>query len=65
MSKQEQFLVTEEGYEGKYVALASFLKRSVVACGDDPKVVAEQAREAGYENPVIFFVPQRDVSLIY
>jgi high-affinity K+ transport system ATPase subunit B len=62
---EQNVLITEEGYEGKFVALPSFLKRTVVASGDDPKTVAQQAREAGYENPVIFFVPHRDVSLVY
>jgi len=61
----DQILVTEPGYEGKYVALPSFLNRIVVASGDDPKTVVEQARKAGYENPVIFFVPRHDVSLVY
>jgi hypothetical protein len=61
----DQTLITEKGYEGKYVALASFLDRAVVAHGDDPKAVVKQAHEAGYENPVIFFVPQHDVSLVY
>ena len=60
-----QILIAEKGYEGKYVALASFLDRAVIAHGDDPKAVMAQARNAGYENPVIFFVPQSDVSLVY
>lgn len=61
----EQTLVIEQGYEGKYVALSSFLDRTVVAYGDDPKVVMEQAHKAGYKGAVIFYVPKRDVSLIY
>lgn len=62
---REQTLIAEQGYEGEYVALPSFWDRSVVAHGSDPKKVVEQAREAGYENPVIFFIPQNDISLVY
>ena len=65
MSEQEQVLITEEGYEGKYVALRSFLDRVVVASGDNPKIVMEQARQKGCTEPVMFFVPERDISLVY
>ena len=61
----EQALITEEGYEGKYVALKSFIDRKVVASGDDPRLVMEQAKKAGHENPVIFFISQPDVSQVY
>ncbi len=60
-----QALINERGYEGKYVALASFLDRVVVASGDDPKAVVLQAQKKGHDDPVIFFVPQLDVSLVY
>lgn len=65
MAEQEQVLITEEGYAGKYVALRSLVDRSVVAFGDDPKTVMEKARQKGCSEPVIFFVPQRGISLVY
>lgn len=65
MSEQERVLLTSEGYEGKYVALRSLLDRTVAACGDDPKIVMEQARRKGLTEPVIFFVPEHDISLVY
>ncbi len=65
MSKEEQVLVTEEGYEGKYVALRSFVDRTVVACGDNPENVMEQARKAGCGEPVIFYVPEHNIILVY
>jgi hypothetical protein len=58
-------LIEESGYEGKFVALPSFLNRVVIASGDDPKEVAEKARKAGHEHPVIFFVTESDISLVY
>ena len=65
MSKKEQVLITDEGYEGKYVALCSPLDRTVVASGDNPKAVMEEARKAGCSEPVIFFVPEPNISLVY
>ena len=65
MSEQEQVLITEEGYEGKYVALRSLVDRTVVASGGNPKTVMEQARQKGCSEPVMFFVPDHNISLVY
>jgi len=65
MAEQERVLITEEGYEGKYVALRSFVDRTVVASGDNPEVVMEQARRKGNSKPVIFYVPEHNISLVY
>ena len=65
MAEQEQVLISEEGYEGKYVALCSFVDRTVVASGDNPKVVMEQARRNGNNEPVIFYIPEHNISLVY
>lgn len=65
MREQQQALITEEGYEGKYVALRSFVDRSVVASGDDPKDVMEKARKAGCGEPVVFYVPEHNITLVY
>ncbi len=65
MAKQEQVLINEDGFEGKYVALRSFTDRTVVASGDNPETVMEQARQAGYSEPVIFYVPEHNITLVY
>jgi hypothetical protein len=65
MSKRHQVLITEEGYEGKYVALRSMSDRTVNASGNDPETVMKDAREQGVDNPVIFFVPSHDITLVY
>jgi len=64
-SERNQVLITEEGYEGKYVALRSMSDRTVVASGDDPETVMREAREQGVTDPVIFFVPSHDIALVY
>jgi hypothetical protein len=65
MAEQEQVLMSEEGYEGKYVALRSLVDRTVVASGDSPAVVMEQAQRKGCSEPVIFYVPEHSISLVY
>ena len=65
MAKREKVLIVEEGYEGKYVALRSAVDRRVIASGDKPEVVMEKARQAGCSEPVIFYVPEHSISLVY
>lgn len=65
MSEQKHVLIAEEGYEGKYVALRSLVDRTVVASGDNPKIVMKKARQKGCTEPVIFFVPEHNISLVY
>jgi len=64
MAEQERVLITEDGYEGKYVALRSLVDRTVVASGDNPENVMEQARQKGCKEPVIFYVPEHNMSLL-
>jgi hypothetical protein len=63
--QKHQILLTDERYEGKYVALRSILDRTVIASGDNPKSVLEQAKKQGAANPVVLFVPQKDITLVY
>ena len=65
MAKQEKVLIVEEGYEGKYVALRSAVDRRVIASGDKPEAVMEKARRGGCNDPVIFYVPEHTISLVY
>lgn len=65
MNERNQVLITEEGYEGKYVVLRSISDRTVVASGNDPETVMQEARKQGIANPVIFFVPSHDITLVY
>ena len=65
MSMPKQVLITEEGYEGKYVAMRSMYDRKVIASGDNPQAVMKQAQKQGVTDPVIFFVPSHDITLVY
>ena len=61
----KQVLITEEGYEGKYVAMRSMFDRTIIASGNDPNAVMKQAHKKGVTDPVIFFVPNHDITLVY
>jgi hypothetical protein len=65
MSMPKQVLITEEGYEGKYVAMRSMSDRTVIASGNDPDAVMKQAHKKGVTDPQIFFVPSRGITLVY
>ncbi len=59
-------LVNEvELYDGKYVATKSFLEKDVVCYGDDPVKVYNEAREAGVDDPVVFYIPEKNLVHIY
>lgn len=60
-----QVLVTDRRYEGKYVAMASFASRKVIASGDNPASVVERAQKKGVTSPVLVFIPKKNVTHIY
>ncbi|MBI5901868.1 MAG: hypothetical protein HZB84_00055 [Deltaproteobacteria bacterium] len=54
-----------ELYDGKYVAIRSFLEKDVFCSGDDPVKVYNSAKEAGIDDPVVFYIPERNLVHIY
>ena len=63
--KEVVLLKDSERYEGKYVAKMSFISENVISSGDDPVKVYEEAKNKGIDEPVIFYVPKKDVAHIY
>jgi len=61
----EHVLVTDDKYDGKFVALRSLVDREVVASGDDPVEVMDAAKRQGVESPVVFHVPDDDMTFVY
>jgi len=58
-------LVKDKKLEGKYIALPSLDDSTIVGVGESPATAYEQARSKGYDNPVITFVPTKDMVQIY
>jgi hypothetical protein len=52
-------------YSGKYIAKESFQSRDVVAWGEDFSQVYILAESKGFKDPVVFYVPHKDMVHIY
>jgi len=61
----EQVLIKENKYNDRYVAIEDFGDSIVIADGKDPKEVYDKAVKKGYSNPVILFIPAKDMVQIY
>ncbi len=53
-----------EKYSGKYVATKTFEDKDVISFGDDPVKVFNEAKKTGDEDPVVFYVPEKDTVYI-
>lgn len=54
-----------EKYSGLFVATLSFTSKDVISSGKDVNSVLEDAKQKGANDPVVFFVPERDMVHIY
>ena len=61
----EKILVTSDEFNGCYVAMVNFDDNTIVGVGDDPEQAIKDAEEKGYKNPVLLYIPEKDVVHIY
>jgi hypothetical protein len=61
----EQILIKENKYNGRYIAIKDFGDSTVIADSKDPKEAYDKAIKQGYSNPVIVFIPAKDMVQIY
>lgn len=61
----EKILLRSERYSGKYVALKSTSDDTVVGSGNAPEEALREARAAGHDSPVLFYVPEKKSIHIY
>lgn len=61
----KRVIVKNQKYAGKFVAMESFNKRTVVASGTDPDGVIQRAEQKGYNSPVVMFVPDKKMINVY
>ncbi len=54
-----------EKYGGQYVAIKTFQDRNVLTSGSDPVEVYNDAKSKGADDPVVFYVPKKDMVQIY
>ncbi|MFA5779724.1 MAG: DUF5678 domain-containing protein [Elusimicrobiota bacterium] len=58
-------LIKEKKYSGQYVAIADFNKPDVIAHDKDPQKAYKKATGKGFSDPVILFVPAKNMVQIY
>jgi len=61
----EKVLVKTDEYNSRYVAMKSFDDHSIVGVGDDPEVAIKDAKSKGYKNPVLLYIPEKELVHIY
>ena len=61
----ENTLIKDEKFNGRFVALKSFDDKTVIVDGKSPSEVLEKATQKGHMDPVILFVPLRNMVQIY
>lgn len=61
----EKILVSTNEYNGRYVAMKSFDDNTIVGEGVDPEKALKDAEVKGFKNPVLLYIPEKDVVHIY
>jgi len=61
----EQTLITESKYSGRFVAIKDFKDGTVISDGKNPQEAYDKAIKKGFNEPVILFVPYKDMVQIY
>ena len=61
----EILLKDGEQYGGKYVALRSFNEKKAISYGDNPLDDYTEAKSMGANDPVIFYVPEKNSIHVY
>jgi hypothetical protein len=61
----EKILVTTDEFNGRYVAMKSVDDNTIVGVGDDPEKALREAEEKGFKNPILLYIPEKDLVHIY
>jgi hypothetical protein len=61
----EKVLVTTDEYNGRYVAMKSFVNNTIVGVGDNPEEALKDAKAKGFKDPVLLYIPEKDIVHIY
>jgi hypothetical protein len=61
----EKVLINSDQYNGRYVALKSFDDNTIIGAGDDPETAIKEALSKGYHDPVLLYVPEKEIVHIY
>lgn len=60
-----QVLVKDNTLAGKYIAIVSMEDPFIISSGLDPKEVYDEALRKGYPQPLIVYIPEKNMAQIY
>ena len=58
-------LVSSDKYDGQYVAMVSAEDNTIVGSGITPQEALNEARKENVQSPILFYVPEKEVTYIY
>ncbi len=58
-------LVKTDKYNGRYVAMKSFKDNTIVGSGKDPQTALKEAASKGFKDPVLVYIPEKEMVHIY
>ena len=61
----EKILVNTDEFNGCYVAIKSFDDNTIVGDGDNPEKALREAEMKGFKDPVLLYVPEKNIVHIY
>ena len=61
----EKILVTTDEFNGRYVAMKSVDDNTIVGVGEDPEKALRDAERKGFKDPVLLYIPEKDLVHIY
>jgi len=61
----EKVLVNSDQYNGRYVAMRSFDDHTIIGVGEDPETAIKEALSKGFDNPVLLYIPEKEIVHIY
>ncbi|MFH1288247.1 MAG: DUF5678 domain-containing protein [bacterium] len=61
----EKVLVTNDKYNGQYVALKNVDDNTIVGSGNTPEETLNEAKKKGFESPFLLYIPDKDLVHIY
>jgi hypothetical protein len=61
----EKVLVSTDKFNGRYVAMKSFVNNTIVGVGDNPEEALKDAKAKGFKDPVLLYIPEKDIVHIY
>ena len=62
---KKHILSTAKKYQGHHVAYENFNSNNIVAFGDNPAIVINKAKQQGFSNAVLSYVPEANATFVY